>query len=389
MNKSPITVLHIASGDLWAGAEVQLFTLANGLKKNTNTIVHIILLNHGRLEKELIDCGFDVTIFDETKSNGFQILRQLIYLIKKLQPDVIHSHRSKENILGSIAALLSGNIPSLRTAHGASEKNPTWFHIPKQLILFIDWFIGRFLQKKIIAVTGDLAEILQNSYPTHKIEVIENGIDTSSYIDLVKTDGLDERPSNIPFRIGIVGRLVPVKRVDLFIRAANEIFNNHPKLSVSFHIFGDGPLRIELVALNQKLKAKEIIHFEGHCENMPQELAKLNLLLITSDHEGLPMVLLESMALKTPVIAHAVGGIPMVLNQGECGAVIYSQQPSNYATAIVELINNEEKRELLTKNAFIRVRDHYSSEKNARSYLAIYSRLGDDSENRHHKIPLG
>jgi len=69
--------------------------------------------------------------------------------------------------------------------------------------------------------------------------------------------------------------------------------------------------------------------------------------------------------------------------------VIYSQQPSNYATAIVELINNEEKRELLTKNAFIRVRDHYSSEKNARSYLAIYSRLGDDSENRHHKIPLG
>ena len=51
----PLSVLHIASGDLWAGAEVQLFTLAKALKNNTNTIVDIILLNHGILEKKLLN----------------------------------------------------------------------------------------------------------------------------------------------------------------------------------------------------------------------------------------------------------------------------------------------------------------------------------------------
>jgi glycosyltransferase involved in cell wall biosynthesis len=375
MEKSPITVLHIASGDLWAGAEVQLFTLANALKNDTDTIVHVILLNHGRLEKELIDCGVEVTVLDESKSNGFQILRKIIHIIKKVRPDVIHSHRSKENILGSIAALLVGNIPTLRTAHGAPEHKPAWNNISKRIILYLEWFCGRWLQKKIIAVSSDLAETLRNDFPADKIAVVENGINTLSYKNLVKKDHLKNRPSNIPFRIGIAGRLVPVKRVDIFIQAANKIFNDHPELNLSFHIFGDGPLRIELVTLNQKLKAKEIIHFEGHCEKMQPALAKLDLLLITSDHEGLPMVLLESMALKTPVIAHAVGGMPTVLNQGECGALIYVQQPFNYAAAIFELINNEEKREHLTKNAFNRIRDYYSSEKNAKGYHAIYLKL--------------
>ncbi len=83
MDKNPVNVLHIASGDLWAGAEVQLFTLAKALENNTNTKVHIILLNHGRLEKELISCGIDVTVLDESTLNGFQILHKLIHVIKK------------------------------------------------------------------------------------------------------------------------------------------------------------------------------------------------------------------------------------------------------------------------------------------------------------------
>ncbi|MCK5666397.1 MAG: glycosyltransferase, partial [Thiotrichaceae bacterium] len=116
-------------------------------------------------------------------------------------------------------------------------------------------------------------------------------------------------------------------------------------------------------------------HFEGHCENMQQKLADLDILLITSDHEGLPMILLEAMALKTPVIAHAVGGIPMVLNQGECGALVSEHQPSNYANAIFQLLNSKENRSNIIKKAFRRVSDFYSSEKNAKAYHETYSRL--------------
>ena len=187
MNKSrTINVLHIASGDLWAGAEVQLFTLAKALNNKQGINISVVLLNHGTLEQKLLKNDINVIVLDESTLNGFQILWQLITVIREIKPDVIHTHRVKENILGSIAALFN-NIPTVRTQHGAPEHKPAWFHIPKRLILFMDWFCGRFLQKKIIAVSEDLAGILQKSFPADKIKVIENGIDLNRSADYSKT----------------------------------------------------------------------------------------------------------------------------------------------------------------------------------------------------------
>ena len=374
-----INVLHIASGDLWAGAEVQLFTLAKTLNKKQDINLTVILLNHGTLEQKLRDNQINVIVLEESKLIGFQIFKQLINNIRKIKPDVIHTHRVKENILGSISALFS-NTPSLRTSHGASEHKPAWHHIPKRLIRFTDWFCGRFLQRKIIAVSKDLADILQNDFPADRISVIENGIDLTSLTTTYPP--VEQEPVNSftktdvrPFRVGIAGRLVPVKRVDLFIEAAADIFKDHPELDISFHIFGDGPLRLDLEALNHKLGTDKMIHFEGHCENMHQQLANLDILLITSDHEGLPMVLLEAMALKTPVIAHAVGGIPTVLKQGECGILVSEHQASAYANAIYQLTKRSDSREKYIENAFNRVTDFYSSEQNANAYHQIYWQL--------------
>ena len=370
-----IKLLHIASGDLWAGAEVQLFTLAKSLNKRQKVNVDIILLNHGVLEQKLLSNGINVTVLDESKLNGLQILLQLISKIRKNKPDVIHTHRLKENILGSVAALLSGNIPTLRTSHGAPEHKPAWHNIPKRLIFFMNWFCGRFLQKKIIAVSQDLAKILQKDFPEDKIIVIENGIDLTSLANIKKPDKADVESNFSSFRIGIVGRLVPVKRVDLFIETAAILVNTHPELIISFHIFGDGPLCTELETHSQKLNIGKVVHFEGHCEHMHDELADLDILLITSDHEGLPMVLLEAMAVKTPVIAHAVGGIPKVLNQGECGILISEHTASAYANAIYQLIKNPEIRKNLINNALNHVNTFYSSEKNANAYLETYINL--------------
>ena len=100
--------LHIASGDLWAGAEVQLYTLVKALKQKLNVPVSVILLNHGVLENKLQQAGINVTVIDESKINSGKILRYLYTAIKSLQPDVIHTHRVKENILGGIAARACG-----------------------------------------------------------------------------------------------------------------------------------------------------------------------------------------------------------------------------------------------------------------------------------------
>ena len=88
-----------------------------------------------------------------------------------------------------------------------------------------------------------------------------------------------------------------------------------------------------------------------------------------------PLALLEAMALKAPFIAHAIGGIPTVLNQGECGVLISKHQPSAYADAIYKLIKNPGNRNNYSNNAFIQATTFYSSEQKPNMYCSVYRLL--------------
>ena len=368
-------ILHIASGDLWAGAEVQLFTLARALHLTLGIPVSVVLLNHGRLEQQLRDAGIRVFVLDESKLNAFQTLYRLVQIIRQLSPDVIHTHRQKENTLGSVAGFISGRIASLRTTHGAPEHNPPWWKIQKRIFYLLDWLCGQFIQERIIAVSDELAVHLRKTFPDEKIYVIENGIDLLEAKKAQDGTGPRSDPQSGTFRIGIAGRLVPVKRVDLFIQTAQYMRDHHPDLHASYHIFGDGPLRSKLESLSHTNKITDILHFEGHCHDMHEILQSLDVLLMTSDHEGLPMILLEAMAVHTPIIAHAVGGIPKLLDNGSCGILIHGHRASDYGDAIYRLAQSPWTRKAVTQNAYNRVVTDYSAESNARNYLAEYTSI--------------
>jgi len=369
-----LNVLHVASGDLWAGAEVQLFTLAKALHTISGTTVSVVLLNYGRLERELHNAGIKVIVLDESKLNGLRILRQLIHIIQDQKPDVIHTHRLKENILGSIAAFMTGNTPSLRTVHGAPEHRLSWWKLPKRMLNALDRYCGWFLQQKIVAVSDDLASILENDFPADKICVVENGIDLTTIHKDNQFPAHKEDNRGV-FKVGLAGRLVPIKRVDIFIQTALYLNKNYPDLHANFPIFGDGPMRNELEKLSQKSGTEKIVSFMGQCEDMLQELQQLDVLMITSDHEGLPMILLEAIALQIPIIAHAVGGIPQLLDYGNCGILVHKQDGAVYAKEIYQLSNNPEARSKIVKNALQRVTKNYSSSRNASSYYSAYTAI--------------
>ena len=367
-----IHVLHLVSGDLWAGAEVMLYNLAKALHTIQNTRITAVILNTGTLEQKLRDCGIPVIVLDESSLNSFQIFKQLCRIIDDIRPDVIHSHRNKENVLGSIAAWRKHSTPSLRTVHGAPEHHIPLLQLPRRIIQSLNWFCGRFLQQYIVAVSADLANRLEESFPASRIKVIENGIDIDTILSntmplLKKQDGI--------YRIGIVGRLTPVKRIDLFIDCALYLKQHHPEMNIHFHIVGDGPLQQTLASQARSGQADSYIHFEGHSENIPQMLSSLDALLMTSDHEGLPMILLEAMCMKTPIIAHAVGGIPELLEQSKCGALVNTHTPEAFAQSIIDLIQQPEEYRLRTERAFSRVRDKYSAERTANAYLDLYKKI--------------
>ena len=150
------------------------------------------------------------------------------------------------------------------------------------------------------------------------------------------------------------------------------MLNDKPELDLSFHIFGDGPLLDSLQSLSNELGIDDKVYFEGHKDHLAQELSGIDMLLMTSDHEGLPMIILEAMALRIPVIAHAVGGIPVLLDHGNCGLLVTDQSDAGYAAAIVRLIESPDLRARITENAYRRVIDTYSAENNAAQYESVY-----------------
>lgn len=330
-----LRVCHIASGDLWGGAEAQLFTLAKTQHQSGDISVSLVLMNDGELAQRLREAGIDVLCLDESSSNPLQLVQQIRRFLKTKQADILHSHRQKENVLGSIANLLSANAKSVRTQHGAAEYNLSF---AQQLADNADYFVGRYLQKQVIAVSVDLRNKLLQRFPANHISTIVNGLD----IEQVQQNA-SENPDPLGTHrkhqnVGIVGRLEPVKRVDIFLEIAQRLASEH----CAFHIFGDGALAEEIGSqasqLNQAL-GFEAVTLHGHRTDIASCIAALDCLVMCSDHEGLPMTLLEACALKVPTVAHKVGGIPELISNDQ-GVLVEEHSGEGYASAVDYVLNN-------------------------------------------------
>lgn len=388
MNKTnnPITVIHVASGDLWAGAEVQLYYLAKELHKNKKIRLTVVLLNHGILERELRQAGIPVTVFDEKTLGSLRIFLRLRAFMKAVSPHIVHTHRQKENVLGSFSVWPPSKAKSLRTVHGSPESKPRLLHIHKQVFRMADRLCGRFLQTRVVAVSQQLADQLSLHFPAHKIRIIENGIDVEAVRKAASEPIQLPGPAHV-INIAIVGRLVPVKRVDIFLQVAHTLAKESED-RYAFYIFGDGPLRDEITSLLQTIGLERRVFMMGFQSNIAVFLSKMNFLLITSDHEGLPMNLLEALSLRLPVIAHSVGGIPMVLDNGKCGVLVTENSPESYAGAIRDCLSEPDLLNERINNGYQRLLTRYTSAHTAKLYAQLYIEMlswetspGDDATN--------
>lgn len=309
----PIRVLHIISGDLWAGAEAQAFTLLTHLKNKVD--LHVVLMNDLELASRLRESGVAVTIIPEQSTSSFQIIFKLIKAIVKLKPDIIHTHRQKENILGSLANLLA--LPfrfkithSVRTTHGAPEFSPKG---KQRIQATLDTWVAKYFQKGVIAVSNGLSSQLSPIYGPQKVFIIENGIDVDALRNHRQiADFRKTQPDAI--HVGIIGRVEPVKRIDIFVEMATYILKQKTTgKPFRFHIIGDGKLSDEMKETVKKSGHDANIIFHGHRSDIPDCISSLDFIVMCSDHEGTPMTSLESLALNTPLIAHCVGGLKEVL----------------------------------------------------------------------------
>lgn len=360
--------IHIASGDLWAGAEKQIFTLLNSLKSTCSGTYQLIVFNDGQLLQQCKHNKIDVVLIDEKKYGGLKILYRIYRHLLIEKPDIVHTHGFKTNILGAFAAKLSHVPISIRSVHGGIETNIYPWQIQKYVLYLLDTLSAR-LQQKHVAVSGELIDYVNRRYCKRGI-VIENGIDVHETKNKAENQEV-ELPVNEKIKVGLIGRLNRVKNPRLFVEIQKKL--NEDKVdNYIFYIVGDGPLKSEILNLISTSNLQEKVIMTGFISWIEAFINSMDIILITSDHEGLPMVLLEAMALETPVITTAVGGIPQVIGNGMYGTMINDDYLNTFVRKLKDYLDNSETYKKKARLAVDRVNTLYSSNMNASKYHSLY-----------------
>ena len=363
---SRLKVLHLVSGDLWAGAESMAFNLLRRLKSRDDLELSVILLNEGKLAAKLRAEGIAVRVIDESLNSFTALARKILHIAGENPPDIIHSHRYKENFLAALISLRGGGIRLVATQHGLPElhtKGPGFFSRIKLRANFL--VLSRFFTT--VAVSEDIRGILAGrfGFRKDKVEVIHNGIELPAPPSRSERDG--------PFVIGSSGRIFPVKDYPLMVEVARAVADGCPE-DVRFELAGDGPGLPELESLVWSRGLDGSFILKGRQDDMDAFYRGLDVFLNTSVHEGIPMTILEALAHGLPVIAPAVGGIVEIIDDGKDGFLIRGRAPGNFAAKCLYLKDNPEERRKMALAAREKAVRAFSAEAMADGYYRLYRR---------------
>jgi L-malate glycosyltransferase len=375
VDSGKLGVCHIASGDRWAGAEVQLLALLKGLQQVSDLDLCAIFLNEGRPAAAARELGIDVCVFDEAELSFLQILSGARRFLSSKRIEVLHSHRYKENLLAAFLARRCHVPVHVSTYHGAPEPFKGWRGLKQKAVQSMDREVGIRATDRIICVSEDLHAKLARGMPETKVVTIHNGIDPATVCSHLTVADARRRlgiPVDCPV-IGTAGRLEPVKRLDIFLNAAKKIAGDLP--SARFVIAGDGAEAAHLRELAVALGIADRVLFLGHCGDIYDVIRALDIFVLCSDHEGLPMALLETLYLAVPVIARPVGGVVEVIRDGVSGLFVQSAEPSDLAAACIALLQDAPRREALAKSGVAAVTEAFTSHHSAQQTAVLYCSL--------------
>jgi glycosyltransferase involved in cell wall biosynthesis len=254
-------------------------------------------------------------------------------LIKQLcdreQPDVVHTHGYRPDVLHA-ASRVRRNFATVTTLHGSSRVGgSSTFHELVQMLL-----LRRF--DAVIAVSRQLADQLQRTWVRpERLHVIPNG--WSDRTTIADRSEARRRLNLLPNGVvaGWVGRLIPIKGADVFIRAVRHL----TALPLTISIIGDGSERVRLEELAQAEGISDRVRFHGTVPDAGRYISAFDVFVLSSRSEGTPVTLLEAMAGRVPVVATRVGGVPDVVGPAEA-MLVPPEDPRALATAVDAVIQD-------------------------------------------------
>ena len=306
---------------------------------------------------------------------------QILALLWRWQPDVLHTHTAKGGTLGRIASLFyntaarrSRRCAVIHTFHG---------HVLEGYFGRLGSFVVRLIERTLARVTDRIVTISARQCdditrrfaiaPAGKVVVVPLGLELARLLALPERSARPRGQEEIQARrvvVGYVGRLVPIKDLATLVRGVGHARVRVPQIRLV--IAGDGQERAALETLVTQLGLNEHVEFLGWRRDLAALYGGMDLFVLTSLNEGTPVSLIEAMAAGVPAIATAVGGVPDVIEDGVSGALIPPRQPEELADAIVQAVLQPEQAQRMAARARLMVRDRFDSARLVQEVEAIY-----------------
>lgn len=248
--------------------------------------------------------------------------------IKQHKIQLIHCHLPWAGIVGRIVGKMTG-VPVVYTEHNKWER----YH---KLTYYLNKLsFGK--QEKVIAVSEDVANSIKKHYHRNKpdIQVVSNGIDTEKYSNSQQVHRDIRKELKIPngtIIIGITCVFRKQKRLDIWLDIAKTIHKNHPE--TFFIIVGDGILKKEIHQKALSLDMQDYLHFAGLQSETRPYLQAIDIFMMCSEFEGLPIALLEAMSMGCMPACTAAGGIPELVKDKVNGILVPDTDPMQLAERI-------------------------------------------------------
>jgi glycosyltransferase involved in cell wall biosynthesis len=329
---------------------------------------HVVVPGEGQFTDALIDMGIPHTIFPFRPLDWRRPLEAarttLAWrrIMQKVNPSLIHANGFD---LSRSFAMAAGSLGIPYITHVRFPVEPEgarWVlrGLPKPAAFI---FNSRAMQDRL---WPDVVKYAPQSLPY----TVHNAVDMDSFT-------FAPWPEEPPYRIGIVANFAPFKRHEDFLRMAAEMVRSRQDLE--FWIVGDDTegsgRRMVLEQLAGELDITSYIRFLGHRSDIPDIMRQLHLLVVPSQFEPFGRVVIEAMACGRPVIGSRDGGIPEIIEDGKTGSLVEVGDYVGFSRAALDLINNKELRENMSRNSIEAVQRRFSIQAHTKIILDIYGEL--------------
>jgi len=327
---------------------------------------HVVcLMRGGQLEPEIRELGVPVTILGYRGKYDVSLLWRLVRWLRANRIAVVHTHLFTADTWGRSAARIAGLRAIFSTVHSTNQ----W---KSRLYRLVDRLLAR-VSACVIACSEEVGKVLvvRDRLPAARVRVVRNGVALARFA-AVSGAGVRAEfgvPAGRPL-LALIGRFHPAKGHADLLAALARLRQER----VAFHclLVGAGELQAEIEADIAFRGLADAVTLTGERSDIPRILAATDVLVLPSRWEGLPMILLEAMAMARAVVATAVGGIPDVVADGNNGLIVAPGSVPALTQALQRVIADAGLRARLGDSARETVRRLYDVTTTVAAYEALY-----------------